>query len=626
MKKITLLLFLLISSLGFSQTILESFEAAAPVLSAENGVTATIAANPTLSAEKSMKIVTGAGQSWQGGKLMMQTNKIDMRTSDKTLSVKIWSDAARDFLLKLTDGDGGAGNDSKTYVAHSGSGWETLNADFSVSADTGQGGIVANDQYSGLTFYPLYNNSGTSAGGWYDIPDPAYTNYIDDISGIAGDALGTSAEMTVLESFEDDAPVLSAENGVTATIAANPTVSAEKSMKIVTGAGQSWQGGKLMMQTNKIDMRTSDKTLSVKIWSDAARDFLLKLTDGDGGAGNDSKTYVAHSGSGWETLNADFSVSADTGQGGIVANDQYSGLTFYPLYNNSGTSAGGWYDIPDPAYTNYIDDISGIAGDALGTSAEMTVLESFEDDAPVLSAENGVTATIAANPTVSAEKSMKIVTGAGQSWQGGKLMMQTNKIDMRTSDKTLSVKIWSDAARDFLLKLTDGDGGTGTESKTYVAHTGSGWETLIADFSVRADTGQGGVVANDQYQGLTFFPLYNNSGTSAGGWYDIPDPAYTNYIDDISGIAGDAIATAGISDNKLLKISMYPNPTSSRLTISAQSTIKSAAIYNLLGKEVMNLEINKNSESIDVSNLASGMYLIKYRIDNAIGTAKFIKQ
>ena len=71
---------------------------------------------------------------------------------------------------------------------------------------------------------------------------------------------------------------------------------------------------------------------------------------------------------------------------------------------------------------------------------------------------------------------------------------------------------------------------------------------------------------------------------------------------------------------------MYPNPTSSRLTISAQSTIKSAAIYNLLGKEVINLEINKNSESIDVSNLSSGMYLIKYTIENATGTAKFIKE
>jgi hypothetical protein len=63
MKKVTLFLLLLISSLGFSQTVLENFEDAEPILSAENGVTSTIAANPTVSAEKSMKIVTGAGDS-----------------------------------------------------------------------------------------------------------------------------------------------------------------------------------------------------------------------------------------------------------------------------------------------------------------------------------------------------------------------------------------------------------------------------------------------------------------------------------------------------------------------------------------------------------------------------------
>jgi hypothetical protein len=84
--------------------------------------------------------------------------------------------------------------------------------------------------------------------------------------------------------------------------------------------------------------------------------------------------------------------------------------------------------------------------------------------------------------------------------------------------------------------------------------------------------------------------------------------------------------TASVSDNELLNISMYPNPTSSRLNISAASTIKNAQIFNVLGKKVMSLNINKSSESIDVSNLASGMYLIKYSTDNATGTAKFIKQ
>jgi len=84
--------------------------------------------------------------------------------------------------------------------------------------------------------------------------------------------------------------------------------------------------------------------------------------------------------------------------------------------------------------------------------------------------------------------------------------------------------------------------------------------------------------------------------------------------------------TAGVSDNAMLNLSMYPNPASNNLNISASSIIQNAEIYNVLGKRVLSLNINKNSESIDVSTLASGIYLIKYSIDNAIGTAKFIKQ
>ncbi len=85
-------------------------------------------------------------------------------------------------------------------------------------------------------------------------------------------------------------------------------------------------------------------------------------------------------------------------------------------------------------------------------------------------------------------------------------------------------------------------------------------------------------------------------------------------------------ATAGIDDKLSVSFSMYPNPASSSLNISASSMIKNAVIYNILGKQVMNLSINKNSESINVSNLASGMYLIKYTTESAFGTAKFIKK
>jgi hypothetical protein len=85
-------------------------------------------------------------------------------------------------------------------------------------------------------------------------------------------------------------------------------------------------------------------------------------------------------------------------------------------------------------------------------------------------------------------------------------------------------------------------------------------------------------------------------------------------------------ATASVDDKLLVSFSMYPNPASSSLNISATSMIKNAVIYNILGKQVMNLSINKNSESINVSNLVSGMYLIKYTTEGAVGSAKFIKK
>jgi hypothetical protein len=85
-------------------------------------------------------------------------------------------------------------------------------------------------------------------------------------------------------------------------------------------------------------------------------------------------------------------------------------------------------------------------------------------------------------------------------------------------------------------------------------------------------------------------------------------------------------ASAGIENNILLGFSMYPNPAANSLNISAKEAIQNATIYNVLGKKVMSLNINKSSESIDISNLTSGIYFLKYNVNDKVGTAKFIKQ
>ena len=98
----------------------------------------------------------------------------------------------------------------------------------------------------------------------------------------------------------------------------------------------------------------------------------------------------------------------------------------------------------------------------------------------------------------------------------------------------------------------------------------------------------------------------------------------SSYIDNVYMYR--AATTAGVSDNAALNVSMYPNPAAGVLNLSAANTIEDAIIYNVLGREVMGLNIDSNSAAIDVSGLSSGIYLIKYTIGDAVGTAKFIKE
>ena len=62
------------------------------------------------------------------------------------------------------------------------------------------------------------------------------------------------------------------------------------------------------------------------------------------------------------------------------------------------------------------------------------------------------------------------------------------------------------------------------------------------------------------------------------------------------------------------------------LNISAKEIIQDTHIFNVLGKNVMSVNVNDTKASIDVSNLATGIYLVKYIVNGTIGSAKFVKQ
>lgn len=185
MKKITILVCLLISSLGFSQTNLEDFEGTPSLTGFEGLGGANVVANPSVDANNGSAtagelIVTQAGNPWQGANLIMQSNYIDVSDpATNTVDVDVYSTTSFTMLARLAGGQNGA-TDSAADAAHSGSGWETLTFTFNENLDnTGS----ANGEYDTIAFFPNWTGS-----GWND-PEIEITVYIDNITGTQGAAI-----------------------------------------------------------------------------------------------------------------------------------------------------------------------------------------------------------------------------------------------------------------------------------------------------------------------------------------------------------------------------------------------------------------------------------------------------
>jgi hypothetical protein len=77
-------------------------------------------------------------------------------------------------------------------------------------------------------------------------------------------------------------------------------------------------------------------------------------------------------------------------------------------------------------------------------------------------------------------------------------------------------------------------------------------------------------------------------------------------------------------DNKYF--SAVPNPVKDVLNLSYNKDISNIAIYNLLGQEMISKAINASQTQIDMSNLATGTYLVKVTADSQVKTIKIVKE
>tara|TARA_B110000208_G_scaffold170579_1_gene212230 strand:+ start:26425 stop:27396 length:972 start_codon:yes stop_codon:yes gene_type:complete len=84
--------------------------------------------------------------------------------------------------------------------------------------------------------------------------------------------------------------------------------------------------------------------------------------------------------------------------------------------------------------------------------------------------------------------------------------------------------------------------------------------------------------------------------------------------------------TASVKELKQFNFSFAPNPTKNILRLSAVNKIESVELFNLLGQKILQKELNSNNETIDISGLDRGVYVMNVTIDGSKGSFKIIKE
>ncbi len=123
-----------------------------------------------------------------------------------------------------------------------------------------------------------------------------------------------------------------------------------------------------------------------------------------------------------------------------------------------------------------------------------------------------------------------------------------------------------------------------------------------------------------------------NIDTVAGMWVK-PDSTTTYILQQTicGNVTYDTITVhvwyTGIEDYANSKgITIFPNPASQTLTVSGKTEITQLIITDMLGNVVIQQQPHEHAATIDVGNLAKGIYFLKAVIDKGFVVRKFVKE
>ncbi|ANW95298.1 hypothetical protein AXE80_02905 [Wenyingzhuangia fucanilytica] len=153
---------------------------------------------------------------------------------------------------------------------------------------------------------------------------------------------------------------------------------------------------------------------------------------------------------------------------------------------------------------------------------------------------------------------------------------------------------------------------------------GSGTFRMTLENSRIADFNLTGLPINTWTKVEVNFSTTHDAGT--GFWSNInfistPTVGSIVYVDNISFVPA---ATLSVEKNTLEDVAVYPNPTKETLSINSPAG-SNIVIYNLLGATVKSINNANALQDVSVSNLKSGMYMVRVTNNGKVYQDKIIK-
>ena len=235
-------------------------------------------------------------------------------------------------------------------------------------------------------------------------------------------------------------------------------------------------------------------------------------------------------------------------------------------------------------------------------------------------------------------------TGLGPNAETGDYFLTTAATTGNTSNSVtafsgrLYIKTGS-VANTFNLGILNNSGGTA--APTFVATDFAVNTPIFVVVKYNIATNTASLFINPLLTGIEGLPtVTNNTGTTAaptqiasiairqGGPASLATGTGNVQIDEIKLGATWAsvapLAVAGVKQNEIAGLKVYPNPlTGSVLNISSESdAVKSVAIFDVLGKQVLNAKTVNGT--VNASNLTSGVYIVKITEEGKTATKKLV--